>query len=306
MKIASQNFSPLPETAIAHSFVQTRGARLHVASAGDGDPVLLLHGFPDCWRLWEQTMLLIAPWKRAYAPDLRGFNLSDKPQNTSDFGANELIADIDFLVDVLGGRCAIVAHDWGGMLAWSYAARFPAKTSKLVILNAPHPCCFARQLRIDPAQRAASEYVARLTQKDAVDRLSANDFEALWRVLQSSMSIALDDTERANHVAAWSQPGALQAMLNWYVALDLPSAMSDATTVSVPSLGSASGHIKAPTMVIWGDKDGSFPVACLDGLSEWVAQLTLHRFADGGHWLLREQPALVNQLISNFLQSESN
>lgn len=292
--------------------VQAAGVRLHAAvtpqrpcGGGAGEPVLLLHGFPDHWRLWEPLMAALAQRHHVLAPDLRGINLSDKPPLVPDYHVDRLVEDVQALILGLGGRCAVVGHDWGGMLAWAVAARHPALVSRLVVLNAPHPCRFAQQLRDDPAQLEASSYVRGLTASAAAGWLAQDAYARLWAVrslADPAAQAARDERERQHCVQAWSQPGALEAALNWYRALDIDQALSPAGVPAVPSLGPADGHIEAPTLVIWGERDGSFPVACLQGLERWVPRLQLERVPEGGHWLLLEQPARVAGLVSAFLE----
>lgn len=289
---------------VEHLRLCAAGVDLHVVVQGDGPPVLLLHGFPDHWTVWEPVMARLFRSFRMMAPDLRGYNLSDKPTSVHSYGIDCLVDDVRTLIRVLGGKCALVGHDWGGMLAWAVAARYPDEVSKLVIANAPHPCRLAQQLRDDPAQRAASDYVRRLTLQGAEERLVDHNYERLLAVVSDSGAVALSEQERTQYVEAWSQSGAMTAMLNWYRAANFEAALAAPWVDAVPDLSGASGHIAAPTLVLWGERDGSFPVACLDGLQQWVPRLILHREPLCGHWLLREKPQLVAQLIEDFLHTE--
>ncbi|MBL0088986.1 MAG: alpha/beta hydrolase [Ideonella sp.] len=291
----------MKESTIHFCRLPAAGVQLHMAQAGQGSPVLLLHGFPDHWRLWEPLMDALATGHHLTAPDLRGINLSDKPSAVADYGIRHLVNDVVALIAQLGGRCALVGHDWGGMLAWAVAALHPDRVSRLVVFNAPHPCRFAEQLKADPAQRAASGYVRRLCEPGAESRLAERQFELLWAVRSGGRD---DQGERAHCTAAWSQPGALTGALNWYRALDFDAALSPTGIMSVPDLMGASGVVDVPTLVVWGDRDGSFPAQCLDGLERWVPRLRIHRETEGGHWLLREQPALAADLLASFLAEE--
>ncbi len=287
-----------------HVRLAAAGVDLHVVRHGSGPPVLLLHGFPDHWAVWQPVMEQLCNSYHLMAPDLRGYNLSDKPASILSYDIDLLVNDVLALVQDLGGQCALVGHDWGGMLAWTVAARHPAAISKLVILNAPHPCRFAQQLRDDPQQRAASEYILRLCSSGVEQRLEEQNYARLWSVVSDSGATSLTEKDRIACRDAWSQPGALTAMLNWYRAVNFNDALLSPGVAAVPDLGGATGLIEAPTLVIWGDRDGSFPVACLDGLQQWVPSLTVHREPLGGHWLLRERPQLVAQLIEDFLRTE--
>jgi epoxide hydrolase 4 len=286
---------------ISHRMVAASGVNLHVAQCGQGDPVLLLHGFPDHWALWEPLMPRLGQIYHLMAPDLRGYNLSDKPPHVRDYAIDSLVQDLRALVLQLGGSCHVVGHDWGGMLAWTLAARYPQDVAKLVILNAPHPCIFAHQLKTNAAQRAASEYVSRLRQPGFHHELAPNNFERLWRLVSGATTAPLTPDVQADCFGAWAQPGALAAMLAWYQALDFDAALAPAGVHSVPHIGEVSGQIEAPTLVVWGELDGSFPVACLDDLPQWVPNLRLHREPTGGHWLVREQPDTIAALLRSFL-----
>lgn len=277
------------------------GVRLHAAQSGQGSPVLLLHGFPDHWELWRPLMQALGGRHTVLAPDLRGINLSDKPEAIADYHIDALVEDVRALVSHLGGTCALVGHDWGGLLAWTVAARHPQLVSRLVVFNAPHPCRFAEQLHSSPAQREASAYALRLCQADAAERLAREDYARLWAVRSDGRSGASWEAGRAASVRAWSRPGALQAALNWYRALNLEAAMAPEGARGVPELGPASGVIEAPTLVVWGARDGSFPVACLEGLDKWVPDLRVHLEPEAGHWLLEERQALAANLLLDFL-----
>lgn len=289
------------------------GVNLHVAQAGQGSAVLLLHGFPDHWRLWQPMMQALAPRHRVMAPDLRGINLSDKPAQVADYAIDQLVEDVVALIGHLtadqvgdqggdrGRRCALVGHDWGGMLAWVVAARHPALVSRLIVFNAPHPCRLAQQLQHSAAQRAASDYVRRLCEPGADAALAADGCARLWAVRSAGRCGPALDAERAHCVQAWSQPGALNAALNWYRAGNFAAALAPPGVAAVPDLADASGVVLSPTLVVWGERDGSFPVQCLDGLAQWVPRLRVHREAQGGHWLLDEQPELAAALVGEFL-----
>lgn len=287
-----------------HARLAAARVDLHVVQQGEGPPILLLHGFPDHWAVWQPVMAQLCHSHHLMAPDLRGYNLSDKPVSILSYDIDLLVNDVLALVQALGGQCALAGHDWGGMLAWTVAARHPAAISHLVILNAPHPCRFAQQLRDDPEQRVASEYILALTADGVEQRLEEQNYERLWSVVSDSGTTGLTEKDRIECRDAWSQPGALTAMLNWYRAVNFKEALLAPGVSAVPDLGGATGHIEAPTLVIWGERDGSFPVACLNGLQQWVPKLTVHREPLGGHWLLREKPQLVAQLIEDFLRTE--
>ena len=286
------------------------GAALQVAEYGQGPPLLLLHGFPDNGDLWVPVAKRLARHHRLWLPDLRGYRHSDKPPHAADYSIDALVADVQALVTQMAdghtgpgsaSRVSVAGHDWGGMLAWAVAARHPASIERLVVINAPHPCRFAELLQSDAAQRAASAYVQRLCSPGASAALAADDFARLRGLVRSNLP-ELPAEELESQAQVWALPGALDAMLNWYRALDFERALAEGVS-SLPDLGSASGHIEAPTLVLWGERDGSFVPANLDGLQRWVPQLTLRLFGDAGHWLPRERSDAVASAMLDFLGS---
>lgn len=298
MKMCDRNNENTQGLPLAHRWLTVNGIKLHVVEVGSGAPILFLHGFPDAWYVWRCLFPELASRYRMVAPDLRGYNLSEKPPAVADYQIEKLIEDVRGLIVAIGGKCTVVGHDWGGMLAWCFAALHPTLIHKLVVLNAPHPLLFARQLRDMTSQRATSSYLARLAAEGAEFRLTTNNFEVLRNVVAQSKSVLCDD-ELNEYITAWSQPEAMRGMVNWYRALALPEDLSRVD--SIPDLGGANGVVDVPTLVVWGDCDGSFSTECLSDLDQWVKQLTLRRVAEGGHWLLREQPARVARCIDEFL-----
>lgn len=279
------------------------GVTLQVQANGCGMPLLLLHGFPDSADVWHPLLPALAAQHRVWAPDLRGYRDSGKPPAPADYAIDALLADLLALIDRMAGTQATVAvagHDWGGVLAWALAARHPQRVSRLVVLNAPHPVRFAELLRDDAQQRAASAYIQRLTQAGAAARLAADDCAVLRAMMRGALpNLSADELDAM--VAGWSVPGALPAMLNWYHALDFGAALAPGGVAALPSLGSSNGVVEAPTLLLWGERDAAFVAANLDGLQRWVPRLQLQRFADAGHWLLRERPADVAAAMLRFL-----
>lgn len=273
------------------------GVTLHVAELGRGAPLLMLHGFPDNGDLWLPLSVRLAHHRRVWMPDLRGYRHSAKPSAVADYDISALLGDVGALVHRLGGGAPVTlaGHDWGGMLAWAFAATAPSCVERLVIFNAPHPCRFAELLRSDPVQRAASGYVRRLCAPGAEALLAADRYAPLRASLAHSLP-RLPAEEIDALVQGWAVPGALTAMLNWYRALDIDNPRA------VPDLGTASGRIEAPTLLLWGEQDGSFVPANLEGLQRWVPSLQLRRFANAGHWLPREQPHAAADAMLAFLQ----
>jgi pimeloyl-ACP methyl ester carboxylesterase len=278
------------------------GQRLHVLEAGQGPLMLLLHGFPEFSGMWRAQLAHFSDRFHVAAPDQRGYNLSSKPAALRDYRAKPLVEDVLRLADALGHeRFTLVAHDWGGAIAWNVAAWHPDRVERLVIVNAPHPVTFLRELRDDPAQAEASRYMNLFRQDRAEAIMSEDGYRRLRRMSVEAWGQnggdASPDTVAA-YVAAWSQPGALTGMLNWYRASPLHPPEPDAP---LPELDPAQFHVRVPTLVIWGLRDQALLPGMLDGLEEHVDHLRVERVPDASHWVVHERPALVNSLIDRFV-----
>lgn len=325
------------------------GMRLSCRSAGErGRPVLMfLHGFPEAAFAWDELLAHFAAPEhggfRCVAPNLRGYEQSSRPADVSAYHAKHLAQDIAALIAAecgpQGQLVALIAHDWGGAVAWNLAAARPELMQRLVIVNSPHPQTFWRELRQNPAQQAASAYMNFLVRPDAEALLAENDFARLWpffdlmgangAAAQQQAAAALSDnaigpgdaaqalalpdgagwmTEalRAQYRAVWtgdgSRPGAgLTGGLNYYRASPLrPPRDGDAAAAGV-QLPPDAFTVTLPTLVLWAMQDSALPPSLLDGLERWVPQLTLEHIERATHWVVHEQPARVAASIQRFL-----
>jgi epoxide hydrolase 4 len=294
------------DTLVEHHYAEVNGVRLHYVSAGPREAPLLLfvHGFPEFWMAWEQQLPDFARDYYCVAPDLRGFNLSAKPPQVADYHPKLIVEDLRQLIRHLGReRALVVAHDWGGAAAWNLAAQFPQCVEKLVILNSPHPVTFARELAHNPAQQAASEYML-LFRSDKAERvMRADHFARLiawfepWMKSRHPPSAELLDAYRA----AWSQPGALNAGLNYYRVTPLHPPAPDAPGAAALKLPNEMFTVRVPTLVIWGMADPALLPGLLDGLDECVPDLRIERIPGASHWVAHEEPERVNALIRAFI-----
>lgn len=279
------------------------GITLSCRAAGPaGAPrVLLLHGFPEGAFVWDEVMLRLESTLRCIAPNLRGYERSSAPPEVASYRARHLVADIAALIEQQGAPIdLLVAHDWGGALAWNLAAQAPHLLRRLLIINSPHPATFLRELRDNPAQQAASAYMNFLCRDDAAALLAQDDFARLWPFFTNMGGAAwLDDGLREQYRALWRH--GLQGALNYYRASPLrpPSAANDAihTLVLPPDVVT----VRVPTMVLWGEADVALPTALLDGLEAFVPQLDVRRVPGASHWLIHEQPALVARTIAELV-----
>mgnify|MGYP003607415624 FL=1 len=325
------------------------GMRLSCRSAGErGRPVLMfLHGFPEAAFAWDELLAHFAAPEhggyRCVAPNLRGYEQSSRPADVSAYHAKHLAQDIAALIAAecgpQGQLVALIAHDWGGAVAWNLAAARPELMQRLVIINSPHPQTFWRELRQNPAQQAASAYMNFLIRPDAEALLAENDFARLWpffdlmgasgAAAQQQAAAALSDDAigpgdaaqalalpdgagwmtdalRAQYRAVWtgdgSRPGAgLTGGLNYYRASPLrPAREGDAAAAGV-ELPPEAFTVKLPTLVLWAMQDSALLPELLSGLQRWVPQMQLERIERATHWVVHEQPARVAASIQRFL-----
>ena len=291
---------------IHHDVTLPGGVRLHAASVGAaGKPLLLfVHGFPECWAAWQALLHAFGGDYFAVAPDLRGYNLSGKPQGVAAYRVQPLMDDLRGLLAHFGYRqCILVAHDWGGAVAWSLAVHHPQLVSRLVIINSPHPVAFARALSHDRAQQSASQYMLRLREPDAAALLLRDDCArllALFRHPVSGLS-ALSQAQSDLYKQAWQIPGAMDAMLNYYRASPLMPPTAQQRGAAGLQLEAGAFIVRMPTLVIWGEQDQALLPVLLDGLETVVPDLRIQRVPDGSHWVVHERPEAVEAAIRAFL-----
>lgn len=289
-------------SAAVHATVAVNGVRLHYAAAGDGPLCLFVHGFPEFWLAWRAQLVEFGRDRLAVAPDLRGYNRSDKPQAVADYKASVLVEDLRQLALALGHRrFTLVAHDWGGAIAWAFAIAHPRMLDRLVIVNAPHPVPFARDLASNPDQQRASSYMNLFRDPKAERVLSENGYARLARMTVEQWQG--DEGERLAYLDAWSQPGALTGMLNYYRASPLYPPVGDDPGAARVKLAPKDFVVRVPTLVIWGMRDAALLPGLLDDLDACVPKLRVARVPDGSHWVIHEQPDRVNRLIRAFLDS---
>ena len=271
------------------------------AGAAHAPRVLLLHGFPEAAFAWDGVMQALAPHARCLAPNLRGFEKSSSPAEVEAYRARHLMQDIEALITHSGGPVdLLVAHDWGGALAWNLAAMRPELMKRLLIINSPHPATFLRELRANPAQQAASAYMNFLCRPDAEALLAENDFARLWPFFERMGGKTwLNDTLRARYREVWGM--GLTGGLNFYRASPLrPPSPADpraAQALQAVVLPDALVTSRVPTAVLWGEGDHALLPCLLDGLDRWVPDLRLTRVPQASHWIVHEQPERVVEEI---------
>ncbi len=289
--------------AFKSSYVQVNGVRLHYKSAGSGKLILFLHGFPEFWRCWQKQLEHFGADHLAVAPDMRGYNLSDCPADPREYRAKLLIEDIRQLARTFTqDKFVLVAHDWGGAVAWGLAMAYPEMLSHLVIVNSPHPYLFWRELSTSTAQQQASAYMLLLRDAKAERVLSEDQFDRLLKMRFDGREPgpALD-ADKAAYLEAWRQPGALTGGLNYYRASPLyPPSPADPGATKV-KLEAGDFMVRVPTLVLWGEKDRALLPSMLDGMEDVVPGVKVVRVPDATHWVMDEKPDLVNAEIRKFI-----
>jgi pimeloyl-ACP methyl ester carboxylesterase len=280
------------------------GVELDVEVAGErGAPaVILLHGFPESHRTWRHQVPDLARDHFVLAPDQRGYARSSKPAEVQDYAPDKPVADLLALADHYGvDRFTLVGHDWGGAIAWLAAIQHPDRVERLVIVNAPHPLIFQRSLFDDPDQRQASQYITRFRDTTIDQGLVGAGLEKfLGSTFAQHIAGAIAGEDKAAYLDEWSQPGAMTAMLNWYRASAIVVPAPGETPARPAFLDAPFPVLKMPTLVVWGMKDKALRPSQLDGLDKVVADLTVTRLPDTGHFAPWESPAEVTRAMRDW------
>ena len=301
--------------------IQTRdhllphGITLSCRSAGTaGRPVLMfLHGFPEAAFVWDAMLLHFSmPEHGGYhcvAPDLRGYAGSSAPADVAAYRAKHLMQDIAALIADVAGKdgqlACLVAHDWGGAVAWNLAAANPGLMARLAIINSPHPGTFLKALQHSPAQQAASAYMNVLIRPDAEALLAEDDYRRLWALFAGMGAVDgphawLTDALKQQYRAVWGT--GLSGPLNYYRASPLRPPRPQDPAAAAVTLPPGMLQVRLPTLVLWGTGDTALLPELLDGLEDFVPQLKLERIEDATHWIVHEQPALVQARLAAFLR----
>jgi pimeloyl-ACP methyl ester carboxylesterase len=268
--------------------------------------VMLLHGFPEAAFVWDEVMTRLASATAGavscVAPNLRGYAGSSAPAELAAYRAKPLIGDLVALIEQLGAPLdLLVAHDWGGALAWGLAAARPDLMKRLLIINAPHAATFLRELRDSPAQQLASAYMNEFCAPAAQAALAADDYARLWPFFGVQPAwLGADERERFR--AVWGLHGqGLVGPINYYRATPLRPPTGPADPLHTLVLPDEAVTVRVPTTVLWGEGDHALLPGLLDGLQRWVPDLAVQRVPDATHWLVHEQPQRVVDTISSLL-----
>jgi pimeloyl-ACP methyl ester carboxylesterase len=257
--------------------------------------VLLLHGFPEFWYGWHRQMEpLASAGFRVIVPDQRGYNLSSKPGGVRSYAIAELVSDVIAIADQLNQpQIFLGGHDWGAAVAWNTALVHPERIAKLAILNVPHPSVMRRFLATNPGQMRRSWYILAFQIPFLPEALlSARNFRIGVSALERSSAPGTFSSEDfAQYRGAWSQKGALAAMIHWYrAALRFPPHIADPT-------------VKVPTRILWGQRDRFLLAEMAEHSARHCMDARLSLFPNASHWLQHEEPLRVSELLIDFFCS---
>jgi pimeloyl-ACP methyl ester carboxylesterase len=285
---------------LRHGYAELDTVRLHYVEAGSGPLVVLLHGFPEFWFGWrDQIDALAAAGLRVVAPDMRGYNLSSKPAGVGSYALPLLAGDVRDLIAERGGGedgARLVGHDWGGLVAWATAANHPASITRLAILSMPHPRRMLEGLRT-ARQLRKSWYILGFQLPWLPERLlRLRRFEALRRPLEhDARAGAFSPADIDRYVEAWSQPGAVTAMLGYYRAT-IRARLKRESEQFAP--------VTAPTLVIWGERDRHLGAELAEPHAADVPGLQrVERIPSASHWVAHDEPELVSRLLIEFFSA---
>lgn len=290
-----------PSPPIDTEFVRANGLQFEVLTCGSGDRLALcLHGFPEVALSWRGQMpVLAAMGYRVWAPNQRGYGRSSRPPRIEDYAIERLMEDVAGLIDAAGAlEVVLVAHDWGALVAWTFAARRVRPIERLVIANVPHPACFARELR-RPGQMLRSWYVGffqlpRLPEMVLGRRRAALVGRMMVGTSTDPKHFPAELVEAVRENAA--QPGALTAMIHWYRALVRGGGLRRQMRLGWPV-------IETPTLMLWGDRDVALSLRTTEGTDEYVRDLRFVQLPGVSHWVQQDATERCNAELRAFLGS---
>lgn len=292
-----------------HHYADVNGIRMHYVTHGAGDPIIFLHGFPEYWGAWKKQLNDLGRDHFVIAPDLRGYNLTSRPEKVEDYHIKYLVEDVRSLVAHLGfKKIAVVCQDWGALVGWSFLLRHPDMVSKFVTINITHPALFDRELRENPRQQLAAQYMLVFTSPQAEPQLMGDDFAwARQAVINDARAhgAIMSDEDIAEWITSWRQPGAITAGLNYYRAAKMGPPDGEGHPGGsnlLEGLKPEQYHVQTPVLFIHGEQDTYLLADGQRGLKELVPNLTIRRLPDATHWVTLEKPREVSQFVREFLR----
>ncbi|MFN2491774.1 MAG: alpha/beta fold hydrolase [Pyrinomonadaceae bacterium] len=295
------------ETVITQNYAQVNGVTLHYAQSGSGpDLVILLHGFPEFWYSWRHQLNALGKTCHVVAPDMRGFNLSDKPKRVEDYNMDVLVQDVIGLINYFGAKkAAIVGHDWGAGVAWAVAQQCPDRVSKLVVMQVPPAAAWRANMTFRQLLRSWYMFFFQLPRLPewAIRR---KGFAVLNRTFKESVGRkgSFSDADVEIYKEALQQPGAVTAAVNYYRANVRRLISRGRGNDRDQSESARDGRIRVPTLFIFGEKDFAILPETVRGVARFIdAPYREVRIADSGHWVQNEAPHEVNSALLEFLPS---
>ena len=273
------------ERKVTHGYATNDGVRIHYAQLGQGPLVVMIHGFPDCWLTWRVQMPALAKDHEVVAIDQRGYNLSDRPKGVENYDMKLLVGDVAAVIRARGReRAIIVGHDWGGIVAWTFAMTRPEMTEKLIILNLPHPRGLSRELAHNPEQQRNSAYARRFQQEGAHTNLTAEGL-TFW---------IKDPAAKPRYVEAFRRSD-FEAMLNYYKRNYPREPYAEDPSPLV--------KVQCPVLLIHGLKDQALLADALNGTWNWIEKdLTLVTIPEADHWVQQDAADLVTRTMVSWLK----
>ncbi|AUX40587.1 alpha/beta hydrolase [Sorangium cellulosum] len=297
---------------IQHHHADLGQIRMHYVTAGEGEPVLFLHGFPEYWGVWRSVIEDLSRDHRTIAPDLRGYNLTSRPEEVDAYGIEHLVGDVKGLLDHLGVRkVRLVAQDWGGLVAWCFLLRHPEYVERFATINITHPHLFNEALRSDPEQQQASQYMLQFRAPGTEVAMAHDDFASLRAVVfedARAHGAKLPDDQVEEWLAAWRQPGAIAAGLNYYRAAEIgpppPGKVVERPSNVLERLGIGPDRygVEVPVLVLWGEGDRYLLQNGLDRLHRYVRDLHIRKIPGVTHWVTLQRPEVVARSLRGFFR----
>lgn len=303
---------PIPQSTINHGYAQVNGIRLHYAECGDGENlVILLHGFPEFWYSWRHQLTFLGQHYHVVAPDMRGYNLSDKPSRIEEYATDVLVEDIVDLIKHFGAsRAAVVGHDWGAGVAWAVAQKYPERISKLAVLQVPPAAAWRANLTLRQLLRSWYMFFFQLP-RIPESLIRRKDFAGLDVVFKEKVGRkgSFSDSDIETYREALRRPGALTGAINYYRAnvfrLMRRSKRSDKPEPVETGMPKHDGRIRVPTLFIFGEQDFAILPATVRGVGNYIdAPYHEVRIPDSGHWVQNEASDEVNSALIDFLRSQ--
>lgn len=286
-----------------YGYVETHGIRLHYAEAGNGPLMLCVHGFPSAWHCFKRQMTAFSETYRVVSIDGLGANLSSKPDDLSLYKLPVLAEQVDAVARQLSGDdpFVLMGHDWGGALAWAFAQRYPSRLTKLIVMSAPPANQLISMLMQSPEQQERSRYMYSMRSGKHHQTITENNGHALWQMAYGVLHErgVISDEELEAFRVSLSQPGAVDGGINWYRA-NVPPLDEMTEADCWPSIDAST---TVPSLLFWGQEDGTFNPEFVDELDQFVDDLSVVRLEGVRHWPMLERTAEVNQAIARFLSN---